>query len=183
MISGEEMLRHIKLRQSDRGYEERPVEKEKLERILEAGRMAPSACNSQPWKFIVVDEPDLKSKIADAASAKALGFNRFTREVPVFIIIVREKPKVISRIGGTIKDRDYSLIDVGTAAENICLQAAAEGLGSCMLGWFNEKLVKKFLKVPAGKRAELIITLGYPSKAYRKKQRKPTEEVVSFNKY
>ena len=183
MINGEEMLSHIKMRQSDRGYEERSVEKEKLDRILEAGRMSPSACNSQPWKFIVVDDHDLRREIADAASAKALGFNKFTGEVPVFIIIIREKPKPIARIGGTIKDRDYSLIDVGIAAENICLQAAAEGLGSCMLGWFNEKMVKELLKVPSDKRAELIITIGYPSKPSREKKRKSPGEVVSFNKY
>lgn len=177
------MLAHISLRQSDRGYSDKPVEKEKLERILEAGRLAPSACNSQPWKFIVVDDPALRKDIAKASSAKALGFNKFTDQAQIFIVIVREKSKPVAQIGKTIKDRDYSLIDIGIAAENICLQAAAEELGSCMLGWFNEKRVKKLLKVPAEKRAELIITLGYPSKPHRKKQRKDPGEVISYNQY
>lgn len=183
MISGEEMLAHISRRQSDRAYLDRKVENEKLERILEAGRMAPSACNSQPWKFIVVDDPLLIQDVSAASSAKGLGFNRFTDEVPVFIVLVREKSKPIARVGGTIKDKDYSMIDIGIAAENICLQAAAEGLGTCMLGWFNEKEIKKVLNIPANRRAELVITLGYPAKPLRKKSRKSIEDVVSFNSY
>lgn len=183
MISGEEMLAHINSRQSDRAYLDKKVEKEKLDRILEAGRMAPSACNSQPWKFIVVDEPDLLKKVSAASSAKGLGFNRFTDEVPVFIVLIREKSKPIAQVGGAIKDKDYSLIDVGIAAENICLQAAAEGLGTCMLGWFDEKEIKKVLNIPGRKRAELVITLGYPAKPLRKKSRKSFEDVVSFNRY
>ena len=177
------MLEHIELRQSDRGYLDKEVEKEKIERIVEAGRLAPSACNSQPWRFIVVNDPETREKISNAASAKTLGFNRFTDEVPVFIVIIREKSKPIARIGGTIKDKDYSQIDVGIAAENICLQAAAEGLGSCMLGWFDEKEVKRVLGVPSGKRAELVITIGYPSKPHREKRRKPKDEVISYNRY
>lgn len=183
MISGEMMLEHIRRRQSDRAYQDRDVEKEKIDRILEAGRLAPSACNSQPWKFIVVNDPGLKKEISKATSAKELGFNRFTDQAPVFIVIVREKPKIISRVGGTIKDKDYSLIDIGIASENICLQAAAEELGTCMLGWFDEKKVKKVLGIPASKRAELVITLGYPAKPQRSKKRKEPAEVFSFNKY
>lgn len=183
MKNGEEMLAHINCRQSDRAYLDKKVEKDKLDRILEAGRLAPSACNSQPWKFIVVDDPELLKKVSSAASAKELGFNRFTDQVPVFIVIVREKSKPIARVGGAIKDKDYSLIDVGIAAENICLQAAAEGLGTCMLGWFNEKEIKKILNIPSNRRAELVITLGYPAKASRKKSRKAFDDVVSFNSY
>lgn len=183
MISGEEMLARIKSRQSDRAYLDKKVEKEKLERILEAGRVAPSACNSQPWRFIVVDEPELLKKVSAAASAKELGFNLFTDQVPIFIIIVREKSKPIAQVGGAIKDKDYSLIDVGIAAENICLQAAAEGLGSCILGWFNEKEVKNLLNIPSNKRAELVITLGYPAKPTRNKSRRAFDDVVSYNSY
>ena len=177
------MLAHINRRQSDRAYLDKKVEKEKLDRILEAGRLAPSACNSQPWKFIVVDDPELLRKVSSATSAKELGFNRFTDQVPVFIVLVREKSKPIARVGGAIKNKDYSLIDLGIAAENICLQAAAEGLGTCMLGWFNEKEIKKVLNIPLSRRAELVITLGYPAKATRKKSRKSIDDVVSYNGY
>jgi nitroreductase len=183
MIEGNEMLALIARRQSDRGYIDKQVEKEKLDRILEAGRIAPSACNSQPWKFIVVSDNDLKEKVAEAASAKALGMNTFVNQAPMFIIVVREKANISSRIGAAVKAKDYSLIDIGIAAENMCLQAASEGLGTCIMGWFNEKLVQKLLHIPASKRVELIISVGYSSKEIRDKTRKPHEEVISYNKY
>ncbi|MFO7754829.1 MAG: nitroreductase family protein [Bacteroidales bacterium] len=183
MISGEMMLELIRRRQSDRGYLDREVEQEKLDRILEAGRLAPSACNSQPWKFIVVNEPGMRKTVAEATSAKELGFNKFIDQAPVLLVIIREKPKLISQIGGSIKNKDYSVIDTGIAAENICLQATAEGLGTCILGWFDEKKVKKVLQVPDNKRAELVITIGYPSKGYRQKKRKEPSELISYNKY
>jgi len=183
IISGNEMLELIKRRQSDRGYLDREVEQEKLDRILEAGRLAPSACNSQPWKFIVVTEPGVKKEVARAATAKEIGFNKFIDQAPVLLVIVREKPNLVPRIGGSFKNKDYSVIDIGIAAENICLQAVAEELGSCILGWFNEKKVKQILNIPENKRAELIISLGYPSKPHREKKRKESSEVVSYNKY
>jgi nitroreductase len=183
MISGKEMLDLIISRQSDRSYHDKPVEKEKLDRIIEAGRMAPSACNAQPWKFIIADDPDKRKKLTKAASANTIGMNSFVGQAPVLIVIVREKPNMSSRIGGTIKNKDYSLIDIGIATENMCLQARAEGIGSCIIGWFDEKMVRSILKIPSSKRVELIVTLGYPAKEQREKRRKPLSEIVSNNKY
>ncbi len=183
MTDPKEILDLIKLRQSDRKYSDKPVEKEKVDRILEAGRMAPSACNAQPWKFIVVDNPELLGKLAEAASAKLLGMNMFVSQAPLMIVIVRESPNFSSKIGATIKNKDYSLIDIGIASENICLQAKAEGIGSCMLGWFDEMMVKNILEIPRSKRVELIITLGYSLNDKREKRRKPAEETVAYNKY
>lgn len=183
MVNGKQLLELINNRQSDRKYSDKPVEDEKLQRILEAGRMAPSACNAQPWKFIVVTEPELLRKIATAASAKILGMNTFVGQAPVLIVIVRENPNFSSKIGGTIKRKDYSHIDIGIASENICLQAEAEGLGSCMIGWFDENMVRKILGIPSAKRLDLIITIGYPLGEKRQKKRKPREVTVSYNKY
>ncbi|HEY5471272.1 MAG TPA: nitroreductase family protein [Bacteroidales bacterium] len=183
MIDGKTMLDLIMNRQSDRKYSDKTVEKEKLGRIVDAGRMSPSACNAQPWKFIVVTEPDLIKEIAKAASAKLLGMNSFVTQAPVQIVIVREKPNFSSKVGATIKNKDYSLIDIGIAADNICLQAEAEGLGSCIIGWFDEKMLRKLLMIPGSKRVELIITLGYSLSDQREKRRKPAEETVSYNKY
>jgi nitroreductase len=183
MFSGKEILELIRSRQSDRGYFDKPVEKEKIDRILEAGRISPSACNAQPWKFIVVDDPELLRKMAEAASAKLLGMNSFVAQAPLQLVIVRERPNFSSRAGAAIKNKDYSLIDIGIASGSMCLQARAEGLGSCMIGWFDEKKVREILGIPKAKRVELIITLGYPSKDYREKKRKSAEEVISFNKY
>lgn len=183
MINGERMLELIKSRQSDRKYSNKPIEQEKLNRIIEAGRLAPSACNAQPWKFIVVSEPNLITKLEEASSAKLIGMNTFVGQAPVIIVIVREKPNLSSKVGATIKNKDYSLIDIGIASENICLQATAEGVGSCLIGWFDEKLVRKILDIPRIKRVELLITLGYSINEQREKRRKPAKETVSFNKY
>ena len=177
------MLEIILRRQSDRKYSERPVEEDKLERIIEAGRMAPSACNSQPWKFVIVNDPEILKRVAGSASAKALGMNMFVEQAPLLMVIVRESPNFSSKVGGVIKSKDYSHIDIGIAAENICLQAAAEGLGSCILGWFDEKELRNILNIPRSKRVELIISLGYSLSDYRQKKRKPKEVTVSFNKY
>ncbi len=174
----------VKNRQSDRGYKNLPVEKDKIDRILEAGRLAPSACNAQPWRFIVVDDPELKNKVADATSNRVLGLNHFTKQAPVHIVIVLENANFNSNFGSFVKGKNLPLIDIGIAAENICLAAKAEGLGSCILGWLNEPMVKKLLNIPKNKRVPLIITLGYPEKEeIREKKRKGLDEVVGYNKY
>lgn len=183
MSEGKKMLELILRRQSDRKYSDKKVEQGKLDHILEAGRMAPSACNAQPWRFIVVTEPALLSRLAEAASAKLLGMNAFVSQAPVIIVIVRENPNFSSKVGGTIKRKDYSHIDIGIASENICLQAMAEGLGSCILGWFDEKQVRSILEIPSSKRVGLLITIGYSLGEYRAKKRKPGEVTVSYNKY
>ena len=177
------MLEVIINRQSDRSYTDKTVEKEKIDRIIAAARMAPSACNAQPWKFIVVDNHELLEGLAEASSAKMLGMNQFVNQAPLIVVVIREYANITSRFGSMVKAKDYSLIDIGIATENICLQATAEGLGSCILGWFDEKRVRKLLSVPAAKRVELIITIGYPAKATREKKRKPETDTVSYNKY
>src|SRR5664280_3914732 len=111
MFDGKELLGLIISRQSDRKYSDRQVEEEKLSRIIEAGRMAPSACNAQPWKFIVVTESELIARVAEAASAKLIGMNGFVGQAKAIIVVVREKPNLSSKVGATIKNKDYSLID------------------------------------------------------------------------
>jgi nitroreductase len=183
MIDGKKMLEIITSRQSDRRYSDKPIDKEKLDRITEAARIAPSACNGQPWKFVVVTDPILISKIAEACSEKLVKINTFVDQAPALIIVIRERSNFTSQVGATIKAKDYSLIDIGIASENICLQARAEGLGSCMIGWFDENAVRRIISIPRSKRVELIITLGYSLSELRTKKRKPAREVISYNKY
>lgn len=170
-------------RQSDRAYHDKAIEVEKLDRIIESARLAPSACNAQPWKMIIVDEPELKNKIADCTSSKVLGMNHFTKQAPVHIVLVQEQANFSSTIGSWIKQNHYRQTDLGILAEHICLAAADEDLGTCMIGWFNEKKVKSLLDIPRTKKVVLIITLGYPSAEHRSKKRKTTIEVVSKNSY
>lgn len=168
-------------RQSDRAYEKRPVEREKLERVLQAACLAPSACNAQPWKFVVVDDPELAVKVGRATAG--LGMNKFAKDAPVHILIIEESMNITSFLGAKIKDKYFPLIDIGIAAAHITLAAESEGLGSCILGWFDEKEIKKLVGIPAGKRLLLDITIGYAAKPKRKKSRKPLEKVVTFNHY
>lgn len=180
-----EFLELVKRRQSVRKYDSRSIENELVTRCLEAGRLAPSASNSQPWTFIVVDDPEIKNQVARQTYDRALPMNKFVPQAPVLIVMVIEKPRVLTQIGGFIKNKEYPLIDIGIAAEHICLQAADEGLGTCMLGWFNEKPIKKILKIPIRKTIGLIITLGYSPNDYRvrDKSRKSFVEVVKYNSY
>jgi len=178
-------LNLIKTRQSVRKYVDRPVEAEKLQRCLEAARLAPSASNSQPWTFVVVDEPELVNQVARETYGPLATFNTFVPQAPVIVAIVIEKMKTIAQVGAYLKKREYALIDIGIAAEHFCLQAAEEGLGTCMLGWFNEKPIKKLLNIPEKKRIGLLITLGYAPDDYhlREKKRKTFDEMVTFNIY
>ena len=172
-------------RQSVRKYKDSKVERDKIEKCIEAARIAPSACNSQPWKFIVVDDEELRLEVAKATYNQVIAFNKFAKNAPVMVVITLEKPKFVAQVGKTVKDRDFPLIDIGIAAEHFCLQATELGLGTCMIGWFNEKKVKSLLNIPDKKRIGLMISLGYPVDDYkqRKKIRKEFGDIVAYNEY
>ncbi|OFX28482.1 MAG: NAD(P)H nitroreductase [Bacteroidetes bacterium GWA2_31_9] len=173
-----------RFRQSVRKYKSQPVPKEKIEHCVEAARIAPSACNSQPWSFIIVDEPALKEKVAKETYSTLVSFNKFTLQAPAIVVLVVEKPKIIAQIGGRIKSKDYYLFDVGIAAEHFCLQAAEEGLGTCMLGWFNEKAIMKLLNIPKSRSIGLLITIGYSDEEnIREKKRKSFKDIIYYNEY
>ncbi len=177
-------LKLITKRYSCRKYRIQSVEDDKIELCIEAARIAPSASNSQPWRFIVVNDPERKEKIASETYNSLVSFNKFVHQAPVIIVIVLEKPKLITQIGNKIKNKEWPLIDIGIAAEHFCLQAAELGLGTCMLGWYNEKAIKKLLNIPASKTIALLISLGYPDKETApEKKRKSREEMLSFNGY
>ncbi|NOR87860.1 MAG: NAD(P)H nitroreductase [Bacteroidales bacterium] len=174
----------INKRESTRAYQNTVVEEVKLERCLEAARFAPSASNSQPWTFIVVNESQLKDQVAKATFSKAVSFNKFTLEAPIMIAIVTEKSKITAQMGNFLKNQQYNLIDIGIATEHFCLQAAEEGLGTCILGWFDEKKIKSLLNVPKNKRINIVISLGYPTDTpVREKIRKPMSKILRYNSY
>jgi nitroreductase len=172
-------------RQSARKYIDKPVEKEKLLRCLEAARIAPSASNSQPWSFVIADDPVQVKKLAKAARGPLGSFNNFVKQVPVIVTIVLEKPKTVTEIGMKVKEKEWPLMDIGITAEHFCLQATEEGLGTCMLGWFDEPEVQRLLDIPPSKTVALLITLGYTPDGYkhRKKIRKSMDKIVRWNKY
>ncbi len=184
MAESTDFLKLANERQSDRKYHDKPVEEEKLNRCLEAARLAPSACNAQPWKFIVVNDSEIKNSLAElTTSGRLIPINHFTRQAPLHVVLIMEKPNLTSKFGELVKSKKYTLMDVGIAASHFCLQAAAEGLGTCMIGWFDEPGVRKLLNIPDNKRPMLIITLGYPAGNKRKKRRKEMNRIVSYNSY
>ena len=169
-----------KMRQSDRKYKNQPVEKEKLIQCLETARISPSANNSQTWKFIVVDDFEKKEQIAECSIG--LGMNKFTHQCPVLVAVVLEQQNFMSTIGSMIKNKNYSLFDIGIAVNQFCLQAADLGLGTCIIGWFDEKKIKKILGV-RNRRIPLLISVGYPDAPTREKVRKPLDVMSSWNEY
>ena len=180
----ENLLSLIKKRQSDRVYDvTRLVEQEKLDYILEAARLAPSACNAQPWKFIVVTDPEIKKQTAAAIADKTLGMNHFAFQAPVHIVLVEENANFTSKAGGLVKQKHFPDTDLGIAAAYITLAAAEQGLGSCIVGWFDERKIREILGIPPSKRPMFVITLGYSTQNTREKKRKDLKEIVSYNGY
>jgi len=174
----------IHLRQSTRKYSSTPIPPEAIDLCVEASRMAPSACNAQPYSFIVVNDVDLKNKIAKETVGLLGSFNKFTLNAPVIVVIVMEKPNFTSKIGTVLKHIEYPLIDIGIAAEHFCLQATELGIGTCMIGWFNEKPIKKILNIPDKKEIGLLISVGYPETDHlRLKVRKEPSTFTSYNSY
>lgn len=174
----------VKRRQSLRKYLSRPVSRKVIERCLEAARLAPSACNSQPWSFVVVDESGLKAKFTEAVFSGIYSMNSFAKAAPVIIAVITEKSSYAAKVGGFLKGTQYSLIDIGIATEHLILQAEEEGLGTCWLGWFDEKKAKKILNIPKNKKIDILISLGYPeTKELRDKNRKSLDEIRKYNSF
>jgi nitroreductase len=163
----------IKQRRSVRSYKDQPVEKEKITQCLEAARMAPSANNSQPWTFLVVEDKELKNRVAEATVT--LGFNKFSREAPVLIVVIRERANLFTALGGWMQHTEFSGYDVGIAVSHFCLQAAELDLGTCILGLFDQKKIKELLHIESKKEVALVLTLGYTDAPVREKKRKPLE--------
>jgi len=161
----------IKERRSIRSYEEKPIEEEKLKRVLEAGRLAPSAANRQEWKFVIVKDRFLKKKIAAAANKQ----NFMAQAGAIIVGCGTECYKVM-----TCGQYAYT-VDLSIAMTQMSLQAVEEGLGTCWIGAFVEDQVKKILNIPDEVRVVELMSLGYPAYVPKPAQRKKLDEVVSYD--
>jgi nitroreductase len=155
-------------RRSIRRYQQKEIPGEILDKILEAGRQAPSAMNRQPWHFIVVSDKDIKQELS-----KRL-FTKHIRESPVTIV-------GCAKTG--FLDRKWSVIGTSIALQNMVIAAWALGIGSCWIGGFQEDKVKQLLEIPDKVKVVALVTFGYPAETPRAKRKKPLEKVVSSNKY
>lgn len=167
-----------KARQSCRSYDEaRQVEAEKLAAILEAARLSPSACNGQPYHFTVC-QGDVAKEVALATRGMG-GMNKFAVQAPV-LIVVSEKPYVKSAaLGSKVKNNDYRSIDIGIATAYLTAEATAQGLSTCILGWFDDEKIRELCGLDQPVR--LVITLGYAKEGdkLREKKRKELTELVA----
>ena len=165
-------------RQSCRSYDRsRPVENEKLQRILEAARLSPSACNGQPYHITVC-----RGEAAErgAKATQGMGMNKFASDAPVMLVISEEEYVKSAALGAKLKKNDYRSIDIGIVSAYITAEAAAQGLGSCILGWLDDGKIREICGLT--KPVRLVITLGYPKEgdALRPKKRKDIDELVSY---
>ena len=166
-------------RQSCRSYDPcRIVEKEKIDAILNAGRLSPSACNGQPYHFTV-----LRGDIAKEAALLTRGMggmNKFAVDAPVLIVISEESYCKSAAAGAKIKNNDYRSMDIGIATAYLTAEATAQGLSTCILGWFDDDKVRQICGLDGATR--LVITLGYAAEGdkLRKKVRKDLDELVSY---
>ena len=167
-------------RQSCRSYDAaREVEKEKLQAILESARLAPSACNGQPYHITVCTGEAAK---AAAKATQGMGMNKFATDAPV-LLVISEQPYVASAaLGAKVKGNDYRSIDIGILAAYLTAEAAAQGLATCILGWLDDKKLRELCNLTHPVR--LVITLGYAKETdpLRPKKRKPLADLVNFVK-
>ena len=165
-------------RQSCRSYdEERPVEPEKLLSIMEATRLAPSACNGQPYHFTIC-QGDLAKEVAKATMG--MGMNKFASQAPV-LIVVSEEPYVKSAaLGAKVKKNDYRSMDIGIAVAYLTAEATAQGLSTCILGWLDDEKLRQLCGLSHPVR--LVITLGYATEddKLRDKKRKDLDTLITW---
>lgn len=169
----------INTRQSCRSYSGREVEKEKLEELVKAVRLTPSACNSQPWKLYVVTGERTR-EIKDAL--QLMGRNRFTEECPAFTVFV-EKPATLKEgIAEKMGSQKFAQLDVGAAISYYTLKATDLGLQTCILGWFDEKKLTKALGLSKSEKVRLVVATGYAVDGYeiRENVRKDISDFVEF---
>ncbi len=170
-------------RKSIRRFSERPLARDVVERCLQAARAAPSAENAQPWRFLVIDDPELKDRFCREVFSGIYSVSKFAARAPVLVLILARLSVVTHRIGRQIQDIHFHHIDIGIAGEHLVLQAEELGVGTCWMGWFSVRKARRFFKIPSKYRVMALIPMGYyERKPSRERRRKPLEEIAWFNR-
>jgi nitroreductase len=174
----------VRSRRSIRRYLPKPVEREKIIACLEAARLAPSAENAQTWRFLVLDEPDLKARFAKEAFSGIYSSCRFAAEAPVLVLILARLDFLANRLGRQVQKIPFYMIDVGIAGEHLVLQAEEFGLGTCWIGWFHIRKTRKFFKIPRKYKIVALLAMGYyEHKPKREQRRKSLDDIAWFNTF
>lgn len=176
------LLKLIWQRRSIRRFLESPIPREKILLCLEAARWAPSAENVQPWRFLVIDDPEVKQRFAEKVFSGIYFPSRFAQHAPVLILVLARLDILANRVGKQIQGVAYHLLDIGMAGEHLVLQAEELGLSTCWIGWFNLKKARKFFSIPRKYKIISLIALGYAAKRPpRAPRKKKLSEIVWFN--
>ena len=166
-------------RQSCRNFSDKAVEHEKLEQIAEAARLAPSGCNGQPWRFIVVESPQAVAAVAEAGQSS--GSNAFLSKAKAFVVVLEEHAMLMPRLRAMLDSQYFAKGDLGAATVSACYAAADLGLGCCIIGMFDREKISKALGIPLEQQFGNLIAIGYPEdETIRQKIRKEPGEVVRF---
>jgi nitroreductase len=170
----------VAARFSCRAYRNEPVSRSDVERILEAARLAPSACNRQPWRFAVATEAELRARLADEGILPGLGMG-WIAQAPVILVLGMKKSFLTHRVAPLVSKVDYSLMDLGIAGEHAVLQAAELGLGTCWIGWIRPPEIRRILDWPADVVPQALITVGWPAaRPARATPRLALDEIVTW---
>ena len=171
----------LEARRSVRGYTSQLVKEEETKAIFEAARVAPSACNSQTWRFIAVTNRTLIQKIAQEGMLPIVR-NSWIATAPLVIVGCAQLDILANRIGSLVTGIEYYQIDLGIAMEHIVLKATELGLGTCWIGWFNSRKLRKFLKIPFGYKVVSLLSMGYPETSQLKSQKRhQLKDIAWFN--
>lgn len=166
-------------RQSCRNFADKPVEREKLVKCVEAARLTPSGCNSQPWSFVVVEDPKLAPEVAQCA--QQMGINEYISGAKAFIVVLEEHAVLMPGIRKIMDSQYFAKGDLGAAVVTICYAAEAQGLGTCILGVYDREKLGQLLNIPLEKQYGGLIAVGYAAEdKVRNKTRKPLEEMARF---
>ena len=166
------VMEAIKGRTSIRQYLEKPIEQEKLNQVLEAARLAPSAGNGQNWKFLVVQDYDLRQKMIEACNNQS-----FVGQAPAILVTIGTKPVIMSN------KQPMDAVDLSIAMSFMILEAYELGLGTCWLAAFDQDAVKKLLNIPDEVSVVAVSPLGYPAVPPSPRPRKAMEELVCYDTY
>lgn len=177
------IIHAIRNRRSVRRYADKHVDRKILNICLEAAHLAPSASNTQPWRFLVLDDPEKKKAFGDSVFNGVYRTTQWALHAPVILVICANRDFVTNRLGQALTGIPYYLLDVGMAGEHFALQAAELRLGTCWIGWFDARKARKFLKLPRSVRICSLMAVGYPADDWKltPHKRKPLEEVVRWN--
>jgi nitroreductase len=176
------LQRLIQQRRSIRRFLDKPVDRDSITMCIEAARVAPSADNVQPWRFLIIDDQEIKENLAKEVFSGIYSISKFAAQAPVIVVVLAKLDIIANRIGKQIQDIHFYLLDVGMAGEHFVLQAEELGLGTCWIGWFNIRRARKILDIPRKYKIVSLLALGHYEKRPRRERKiKPLGKIAWFN--